>query len=265
MKRLVLALIFTSIIAITQSTYASITVDGNLTNDWGVTPGAWGSSDWTPNDGIISSDLTNEDAKGGLGTYVGPGYGGQLFDAEAMYYKREESLMYLAIVTGHPQSGVRDSVGTMYYPGDIAFDFNGDGIYEYGLVTRGSNQGKLYSGLTASSWRKGAAAWGGVSDPTTIIITSGMTGNLCSFTYNNTYYSTLYDNNIDDDHWVMELAIPTSYFGSDWKNGGKVHWTQTCGNDEVNLYIPKTVPEPASVSLLGLGLAGLFRFRRKRS
>jgi len=245
-------------VLISNAAHASIVIDGNLT-DWGVTPGKYGKSDWVADNGAIGAV---EDQKGNLSVKLGPGYGGQLFDAEAMYFKIEGNIAYLAIVTGHPQSGVYSS--GWYYPGDIAFDLDGDSVYEYGLVTSGANAGNLYSGLTTASWNKGLSNWGGVTDPTTIKLTDGMIGQACDFVYNKTYYwdaTSTYDN----QHYVMELAIPTSYLGGSW-SGGTIHWTQTCGNDAIDLAVSShaSTPEPATMALVGIGLAG-FLARRKKS
>lgn len=235
--------------------HASINVDGRLDDDWGVAPAGWGSTNWNPTNGAHHTD---EDQKGDLSAPLGPGVGGQLFDAEAMYYKQENNFIYLAIVTGLPQSGAQSN--GLWYPGDIAIDFGGDGIYEYGIKTRAAEQGKFYKNLTAGDWYPGY--WGSASSPTGIQNGSGTYVDTISFAYNNDYY---WDENSTDynRHYVMEMAIPESYFGLDWMNGGRIHWTQMCGNDAIDLDVP-AVPEPASLALVGLGLAGLLRFRRKK-
>ena len=48
------------------------------------------------------------------------------------------------------------------------------------------------------------------------------------------------------------------------KNLG-LHWTMLCGNDVVEGNVPLPLPEPGSLLLLGLGLAGLGIYRRRAS
>ena len=105
-------------------------IDGNL-SDWGVTP----ASDLNPNPGIASwiEDFV------GSGGYVGPAQGGQPYDLEAMYVAVENSNIYFAMVLGMPPEGSHGIPysSNYFYPGDLAFDLNGDGNFEYGIEFTG--------------------------------------------------------------------------------------------------------------------------------
>lgn len=244
MKRVIINIIAFGTLFAACNAYA-ITVNGEL-DDWGVNPAGYGHSQWTPFGGIT---YTVEDQKD---YYLNPGWGGQKFDAEAMYYKRAGGTVYLAIVTGHPSSG-----SSGYVPGDVAIDLGLDGIYEYGIKTTSSNSGKLYGGLSASSWNTGIF---GISGPTTIISGQGTDLGSIPFVYAHTYWDETYAD-LTDDHWVMEMSMLETDFDSSWANGARIHWTMTCGNDAIDLNVPHS-PEPASVALVGMGLFGFLKLRR---
>ena len=231
--------------------------DGDL-SEWGVDPGA---SQWVPTEsGVYSSPLTDpvygtpEDTIGG-GYQVYPGYGGQLFDAEALYLNWNDTTLYLALVTGFPDT---TAPNYPYSAGDIAIDFGVNGTYDYGIEIGGhktgytgldGNDGEVYENVT---WYQ-PNVWGGVSSPL-YMESADYTGvEADEFVY------TLGYDNADPNyvHYVAEMAIPRSAFGSDWNDYMRVHWTESCGNDNINVTTTPVVPEPMSLSLLGLSLLGM--------
>jgi hypothetical protein len=253
-------------IVISISTFTNIAhaftinaADGGNLSDWGVTPSSNSTTaDWEPYPGIFHEI---EDYVG-PGGQVYPGWGGQQFDAEALYLNWSDTTVYLALVTGFPKDTV---CGSDYSAGDIAIDFGVDNIYEYGIEIGGHKDGH-YDGKNGTpgvvykniTWQVDGA-FGGVSNP--LYMECGTyTGYGAG---SNFIYTLAYNNSGSDyDHYVVEMAIPRLAFGGDWNDYMRVHWTQSCGNDNINLITacrppPPVVPEPMSLSLLGLGLLGV--------
>ncbi|MBN1586907.1 MAG: hypothetical protein JW937_05690 [Candidatus Omnitrophica bacterium] len=235
---------------------AAITVDGQLA-DWGVNPGAYGSSDWTPGAGIY---FVQEDTNPAV-DFQNPGWGGQSFDAEGLYYTRDTSNIYVALVSGFPLEGTRYA-GRNYTTGDLAFDFGSDGSYEIGVRLSGLTPSDTTAALFSST------TWND-PDPFTqsgpLSIASGILEGNAAFGYDDSTYAAY-------NHNVYEFSIPLSLLAGVWDNvfysvSGQpqftVHWTMSCGNDAIDLDVTHS-PEPLSSGLLLIGLGGLAYRNRNR-
>jgi len=267
MKRLVLLIVIGIITLLGVNDSLAYVIDGKL-DDWGVTPGLFGNSDWEPNSGVY---WTEEDQNT---DYLNPGYGGQLYDAEAIYFDYNQGHAYIAIVTGFPKSG-RTSGSNKFYPGDIAIDFGRNGVYEYGIKTSkyeplygmSGDGGDVYRVTSWGTAYEGIheGVWGYKSDPTVI-----KEGNKIGSTYLE-YIKGNYAGNYKW-HYIIEARLPLDLFGNDpvapeWYSPFRIHWTMTCGNDAIDLDVPP-VPEPATIFLLCSGLLsllGIIGTRRKVS
>ncbi|MBU1933360.1 MAG: PEP-CTERM sorting domain-containing protein [Candidatus Omnitrophica bacterium] len=252
MKKIFATIFILSFLFLSTGSAMAYTMDGNL-GDWGVDPSTPGFEGWVPNPGIY---YTVEDYVGPSG-YVGPGWGGQKFDAEAMYLDWDDTNLYLALVTGFPRTGGVSGESA----GDIGIDFGVDGAYEYAVEIKGHAPGYTgFNGLRGHvynniSWA--TSSYFPESNPLYIADT-GLPFDLGAVDGKQKRYNS---GDPDYDRWVLEMSVPRSYFGTDWDSYMRVHWTQTCGNDNINV----TTPEPMSMALFGSGLLGvMFGFRRKK-
>lgn len=209
------------------------------------------------------------------GGWVNPGYGGQNFDAEYLFYKIEENQLSIGLQTGFniiSQNGQAFS-GMQYYTGDLALSFDGSkSNYEYaidfGNLTKGyhSNQTISSQGLNvgtgvdaaglykATSWNNdiyyGQSAPYGMSGGSMLVAANvgnfqegtGISGTDLSF-----YNIFSFD--------LSNIANLGKSYTLD------AHWTMSCGNDALDGRA--NVPEPGSIALLLIGVLGLLIARRK--
>ena len=265
------------VVALSCGAFGEFVADGDL-SEWGVTPG----TDWH-NDLSAAEWLEPEVGPDG---YVGPGWGGQQFNVEAVYATADCRYLYYAIVTGFPGQDTCAS-GNKHKAGDILFDIEPlynpsdddtpTGAIEFAVETTthdsnhthggkaGQNQGagSFYSNVTPGL---ATEKWDGVYYPVEIKRTGseklaqGTLVGQTDFAYNDDFYGS--------DHYVIEGIIPLSYFGDIGGQSGTMLWTMTCANDygfvEGEFPICE-LPEPGTLFMLGSGsIFGLGYYLRRR-
>lgn len=217
--------------------------------------GHWAADGW--------SLLDAEDSVGN-GGYVGPGWGGQSFDAEYLFYKQEGNLLSIGVQSGFDLVAGEQVYGDReYFSGDLALAFNG-GAYDHAVdfgwetkdydgdyVTAAADAAGLYS---VTSWNNDI--YFTVSSPFAMESGSFLSG--ISTTSGSAALA-------DGVSFYRTATIDLASLGFD-VNSFSAHWTMSCGNDMVegSADVTTSVPEPGALLLMAGGLLGLFGGRRLR-
>lgn len=250
----------------------SITVDSDL-KDWLAAPPSGNSAnDWTPLAGEGIKYFVEDQT--GNNTYLNPGWGGQDYDAEAIYVQRSTTHINIAVVTG------RAPGASGYAAGDIAIDFGLDGTFDYGLVTLTDSTGIGSAGelYRVSEWNLGLWTAPGVTgDPTSTpfglahptSVKAGTKVGDAALSYGALKYNNVSGLGIGTygdagKHYVIEASIALDLLDPGISSEAfLVHWTMACANDIVEVDPPGSVPTPAPLLLVLAGLVGLLRRRAR--
>ena len=209
----------------------------------------------------------------GSGGFVDPGWGGQAFDAEYLYYKWDGPVLSIGLqsgfdlTTGHVATGGKD-----YYAGDLALSFDGNASnYEYavdfGLYTED------YSGKKVDATADDPSDTG--IDTAGLYSVSQWNTNV-AFPQSNPFamdrgmlirtITNISGNEIVDGDRSFYRIVSIDLSGLNLTSNVAMHWTMSCGNDVIDGITRSTVkvPEPGTLALLGSGLFGLGLVRRRR-
>jgi PEP-CTERM motif len=259
----------------TLSQAAPIIADGNF-SDWGILAnGTAAGLTPTANAGIFYEIEDQSNINNG---FLSPGWGGQAYDAEAMYLtwnKKADgkTYLYVGLLTGHNPD--TPTAGGSFGRGDFAIDFGRDGSFEFGVLTKNRSaslqQGAVVS-TTNADWAKGLWSSPGVlataSNPSPYIthVNSGTQVGNATVTWSKL---TGAFGALGGEHWFYEAEIEVTNFGANWLSDSPskafdVQWTMDCANDIITLDPPGAVPEPGSAALVLLG-AGLLAGQRRRN
>lgn len=248
---------------------ATLTVDGNLT-DWGFHVADNNGSTFIPDPtlSLLGIAVEDQDDLAGDDGFLGPYWGGQNYDAEALAAATQGGNLFLAIVSGQrPDNGL-----TRFAPADIQITTDA-AVYriEVGGGVGGGAGGAIVENAAGSTYGIDGDGWstGTVSTPSAQKAGTIWDNSWVIF-YNQlqipgatkigTADYVFTRNSVTTQHSMIELSLPLSLFGSETIIG--IDWAAACDNDKLELNL--NVPEPSTFVLGGMALMGLLVVRRRR-
>jgi hypothetical protein len=250
-------------------------------------------SSWTESNNASPIDLQNG---GYIPAPVNNPTKRERFDLEFLGWRTVSGTIIQVLgITSAPPTGIQSDPSHLFNIGDVFIDTGNDGIYDlvltasqwstplYDPLYPGDTDGydhQMASGLYALN---GIPVHGATSDqgfgndpnyaddifPFAIEGGAGLTPIAQDGDADFDYETQSYDYGIqysanEDGTWFYSWTFDWSLMGVGSLQNMVLHWTTECGNDLIET--EPVIPEPATVAMIGLGLAsvGLFRSRRRR-
>ena len=237
--------------------------NGYFNNSWDASVGQSVVEDWP----------TNSNAPD-----PGPAYYiSEAFDIEAMYLdiNTTDEMVYFSVVTSMPNTGFKHTPwygNYLFRTGDLRFNI-GDDMFVLGTMDRSYKGNNYYGNLYNNpnmAYYDGYRGFASRGNPLLDTLTTSGDGldKSSNFEFSYEEYLDANGNSIVENGYstyIMEGAIAFSDFAGAnvAAEGITMDLAMSCNNDNLSLTAASPVPEPGTITLLGLGLIGLYAGRRR--